>query len=159
MTSCRNEDPYDIPAKSTSPAVREASHNRSRLIWLLSASASLLCARYLLIERNFHYPLLLYVAQLLCTAVVVLKQCSWKRQAQEPEYQNSRRIRTVLGTLIVCATVCLRAVSTSFMFQAILQFRNFPTLIMLTVSPPRRPHPSVVLTCFRQLVSPWRAFF
>jgi hypothetical protein len=139
-TPRHNENNQDTPPKSTPPAARAPYHSRSWLIWLISASTSLLSARYLLIETNFHYPLLLYVTHLLFMSAVVLKQCSWRRQAQESEYQNSRRSRTVLGTLIVSATVCLTAVSTSFMFQAILHFRNFPTLLMLTVSLPPPLH-------------------
>jgi hypothetical protein len=41
-----------------------------RVIWVVSAIASVLSARYILVESNFHYPLILLLAQLSVTAVV-----------------------------------------------------------------------------------------
>jgi nicotinamide riboside transporter PnuC len=106
---------------------------QTRLIWTLSSLISLISARQLLVESNFHYPILLYLAQLFAATIVAISQYSWHRSSQDADDNVSWRECLRRGWLMTIGATCFTALSMACMLQAILHNQNLPTLIMLTV--------------------------
>jgi len=104
-----------------------------QLVWLLSATTSLLTTRYLLVERNFHYPLALYISQNVATAMVALGLYLWRHSAQGADHRNQKDKRSIQGTLLVAASYCLQALSAFCVVQSVLHTANLPLLCMIVV--------------------------
>jgi hypothetical protein len=102
------------------------------LVWTACTCISLLSARHLLVESNFHHPVLVYLAQLCTTTTVVILHTPWRRKRHESNTQSSvAGIRP--GKCIVFAAMGCTALAMFFMLQAVLHFGNLPTVIMLLV--------------------------
>ena len=106
-------------------------------IWLICSAVSLLSTRHLLIEQYLHYPLQLYINQLIATAAISLCLHSWPRSRkdqgageQERWVKTSRRGRS----LVISVQYFAMAQSLICTMQAVLHFTNLPALVMLTVS-------------------------
>jgi hypothetical protein len=112
---------------------RRCLSHQSRLVWIASAGISLLSTRYLLVELNLHYPLLLCLAQLSALAVVVILQHFWEPKARDTDAEEAARNRMGRGSLMAIGAMCFAALSMICMLQAVLHNKNLPTLIMLTV--------------------------
>jgi hypothetical protein len=112
---------------------RSCLSHQSRLVWIASAGISLLSTRYLLVELNLHYPLLLYLVQLSALAVVVIVQYFWEPKASETDAEDTARNRMGRGSLMAIGAMCFAALSMICMLQAVLHNKNLPTLVMLTV--------------------------
>lgn len=112
-----------------------------RILWLICATMSLLSARHLLVERNFHYPLQLYFIQLAVASLFAIPSC-WTRQAIRQPFRESLEAPRflTLETGLHLISTCIVSLSTICVLQAILHFQNLPTLIMMTV----RLHRSIV---------------
>jgi hypothetical protein len=106
---------------------------QTRLIWTLSSLISLISARQLLVESNFHYPILLYLAQLLAATIVAVTQHSWCRHPQDADDETSWRICVRRGWFMTIGGSCFTAISMACILQAILHNQNLPTLMMLIV--------------------------
>lgn len=104
-----------------------------QLGWLACATTSLLTTRHLLIERNLHYPLQLYITQIAATALVAFLFHPWRPSAQHASEQDQRRKRPVQGGLLLAASNLLQAVSAFCIVQAVLHTSNLPLLCMITV--------------------------
>jgi uncharacterized membrane protein len=140
MSQLDYNSPLNGRWEATSPVPwMRASH---RVIWVLSAIISLLSARYILVESNFHYPPLLYLAQLIVTAIVAIVRHLQLSDKENAVAETSRRSSSRWGPFISICALCVSAVSMLLMLQAILYNENLPTLIMLVVS-----HSSFLL-CF-----------
>jgi hypothetical protein len=113
-------------------AYRCLSH-QARLVWIVSAGISLLSTRYLLVEFNFHYPLLLYLSHLSAVAYVVILQYFLVPKPHNADIEQPARNRTGRGSLMATGAMCFAALSMVCMLQAIVKNRNLPTLVMLTV--------------------------
>ena len=103
-------------------------------LWLVCATVALLSARQLLIERNLHYPLQLYINQLLAAATITICLFCWRRPAQAASEQQRRTSSTIMAHFLLAITQCFVALSMIFTMQAILHFTNLPVLVMMTVS-------------------------
>ena len=113
---------------------RTWSYRHPRFVWTVSASVSLLSTRYLLVESNFHYPVLLYLAQLIVATVAVIVQTTRSRKARGEEHVQRRGRQMHRGTYMALGAMCFAALSMLCMLQAVLHFTNLPTLTMLVVS-------------------------
>jgi hypothetical protein len=111
-----------------------------RVIWVFSAIASLLSARYILVEFNFHYPLLLYLAQISVTALVLLFYHPRLVDIQDGDTEVSASSSSRRGSLLAVCAMYISALSVILLLQAILRNDNLPTLAMLIVgsSTPQR---------------------
>lgn len=107
---------------------------QSRLLWTASALTSLLSARHLLVESNYHFPLFLFPAQLIVATTVILLQYPWRRKAQHTEDPLPWRSYMRRKPLMVMGAMFFTSLSMVCMLQAILHSKNLPTLVMLTVS-------------------------
>jgi hypothetical protein len=105
-----------------------------RLVWIVCATTALLTTRNLLIERNLHYPLQLYISQISATAITALCLYSWRRKIPEGDGHGRRKTRSILGTAIVVALHCLESLSMWCVMQAVMHTANLPLLPMIVVS-------------------------
>lgn len=119
-------------------ATRTTMQMYSRCLWIVSVSISLLSARYLLVELNFHYPLLLFCAQLGMTTCFAAANSllRWSRQHNNQSTVNTTpsRKRSIRGILLSSTAVCFDAFSMVGLSQAALHYYNLSTLVMLFVS-------------------------
>jgi hypothetical protein len=126
-----------IDENQESPFQRRTVYERlqdyRQLGWLLCATTSLLSTRHLLVERNLHFPLQLYITQIAATALVAFFLHPWKPSVRETSGQESRRKRPVQGALLLAASNLLQAVSAFCIVQAVLHTSNLPLLCMITV--------------------------
>jgi hypothetical protein len=104
-----------------------------RCIWTVSAAIALLTARHLLVELNFHYPLLLYLAQLVVATIVTMIQHSWPRKHRDVGREGIENSCIRPGTLLGIGAMSFSALSMVCMLQAVMHSKNLPTLVMLTV--------------------------
>jgi hypothetical protein len=134
MASADNNEHHDGDALNKKARAWNWENPQSPLLWVVFASTSLLSARHILVESNFHYPVLVYLAQLFMTTIVVTIQIPWRDKARRHSSgrPSPRRIRR--GTLLALGAVSFTALSMLCMLQAILHFTNLPTLVMLVVS-------------------------
>jgi hypothetical protein len=126
--------------------MRERLHNYGQLAWLLCATTSLLSTRHLLIERNTHYPLQLYISQISATAIITSGLHPWRRKSRESSGQERQSNRSWRHTAIVVAVHCFEALSAYCTLQAILHTANLPLLCMLIVDSPTTRHSNETLT-------------
>jgi len=124
--------------------VNELFRDHRQLAWLLSATTSLLTTRYLLVERNFHYPLGLYISQNVATGMVALALYLWRHSAQGVSHRNEKDERSIKGKLLVAASYSLQALSAFCVVQAVLHTPNLPLLCMIVVG---SPSPSQSTSC------------
>jgi hypothetical protein len=105
-----------------------------RLAWLVCASIAVLSARHLLVERNLHYPLQLYFAQLAVSALFALRPF-WSRKDAQPSFRErpEARASATRGVVLLVTAMGLGSVATICALQAILHVTNLPTLILMTV--------------------------
>jgi hypothetical protein len=134
MNSQHAKQPYNYLPREIIDNVYTWGQSQSRLLWTASALTSLLSARYLLVESNFHYPLLLFPAQLFMTTTAALLRYSWRAKVQHTGDSPPARSYLRRGSLMTMFATCFAALSMVCMLQAILHFENLPTLVMLTVS-------------------------
>jgi hypothetical protein len=113
--------------------VCERLQDYRQLAWLACATTSLLTTRHLLIERNLHYPLQLYITQIAATAVVAFVLYPWRSNIQETSEHAQRRTQPLQGALLLAASNLLQAVSAFCITQAVLHTSNLPLLCMITV--------------------------
>lgn len=135
MTSQLNaQEDKDIPsnAHDVAPAWTRCDY---RVVWVFSAIASLLSARYILVELNFHYPLLLYLAQISVAAVVSSFYHPQLVDIQDADTEVSVESSSRRGSLMAVCAMCMSALSNFLLLQAILRNDNLPTLAMLVVGP------------------------
>jgi hypothetical protein len=104
------------------------------LVWIVCAITSLLTTRNLLIEKNLHYPLQLYISQIAATAIIALCLYSWRRKIQGSDGQGRQKTRSILGTAMVVALHCLESLSMWCVMQAVMHTANLPLLPMMVVS-------------------------
>jgi hypothetical protein len=112
---------------------RRCLSHQSRLVWIVSAGISLLSTRYLLVESNIHFPLLLYLAQLSAVALAAILQYFLVPKTHNTNAEGMARNRLGRGSLMAIVAMCFAALSLICMLQAILHNKNLPTLVMLTV--------------------------
>jgi hypothetical protein len=117
------------------PASPSAFPIHGRLAWLVCASIAVLSARHLLVERNLHYPLQLYFAQLAVSALFALRPF-WSRKDAQASFRErpEARASATRGVVLLLTAMCLGSLSTVCALQAILHVTNLPTLILMTVS-------------------------
>ncbi|KAG9192138.1 hypothetical protein G6011_10872 [Alternaria panax] len=113
-------------------AVCERLQDYRQLVWFACATTSLLTTRHLLVERNLHYPLELFISQIAATAVVAIFSHPWSSNVQEVSEQEQHRKRPVQGALLMAASNGLQAVSAFCIVQAVLHTSNLPLLCMIT---------------------------
>jgi hypothetical protein len=121
--------------------IRKDAHHwalrHRQCIWTVSAAIALLSARHLLVELNFHYPLLLYLAQLVVATIITMIQHSWPRKHPDVGREEIANSSTRPATLLGIGAMSFSALSMVCMLQAIMHSKNLPTLVMLTVGFPR----------------------
>jgi hypothetical protein len=83
MTSQNDAEINEDLHRNISDKTSERMLRCYRFSWTLSAAVSLLSAKYLLVESNFHYPLLLYLAQLAAVTIVATIYHQWPRRRQD----------------------------------------------------------------------------
>lgn len=134
MSLTDNEQTLDEMPPETNIGLQSWASCHPRFIWTLCVIASLLSSRYLLVESNFHYPTLLYLAQLLvATAILVFHAPRW--EVQHDGKQNRQRMGAIHApTLLIFGSMCFTATSMLCVWQAVLHFTNLPVLVMLIVS-------------------------
>jgi hypothetical protein len=126
--------------------VPERLQDHRQLAWLLCATTSLLTTRHLLVERNIHYPLQLYLGQITATVVIALILHLWRRKTREISGQERHSNRSWRQTLMLAAAHCSEALSAYCTLQAVLHTANLPLLCMLIVSCPTCRHLHTTLT-------------
>lgn len=120
-----------IPSRGRLSTLRRHTQQYSRPIWTISAINALLSARHLLVEANFHYPVVIYIAQIVVAAVVVgIHHAVTLRDAQAKSWRSLGKPGAVLGM----SAMCCAAFSMMCMLQALLHYKNLPALVMLAVS-------------------------
>jgi hypothetical protein len=126
--------------------VPERLQDHGQLAWLLCATTSLLTTRHLLIERNIHYPLQLYISQISATALINLGLHTWRRKSRETSAQGQQSNKSWRQTPILAAIHSLEALSAYCTLQVVLHTANLPLLCMLIVSFPTIGHSKITLT-------------
>jgi hypothetical protein len=146
-----SEDEHSPMLRSTfnSPSSADHDYTRSRYsiacsLWTLSAALSLITTKYILVTRNYHYPLHLLLLQLgvaslgsTCRSMRHKGRLSLAFSA--PGWRVVWRSRKLRGPFELLAIACA-ATSLPLAMQALLHFWNLATLAMITVSLSRRIH-------------------
>ena len=114
--------------------IHDTIQGHQQPIWLLFAAVSLLSARHLLIEKNVHYPVQLYLHQIVATAIIALVLHLRQRRTHVAKNHESWAMPSAGETLPVASAHSFAAMSIFCTLQATLHFTNLPTLVMLTVS-------------------------
>lgn len=132
---------FQSQSTSTQSTAETLIQRYRQCIWPISSIASVLSARCLLIERSFHYPVHLYISQIVVTGAFSLFLHASRRHFVVP---NKKTRWSRQATQLMAATYCLVAMAMFCALQAILHFTNLPILIMLTVRTRRSQslHPS-----------------
>lgn len=102
-------------------------------LWPACSIVSVLSARCLLIEQSFHYPVHLYISQIVAMGVFALCLHSCRRKSIVPNERARWGRFSAQATQLMAATYCLVAMAMFCALQSIMHFTNLPVLIMLTV--------------------------
>lgn len=126
---------------SMSPYSNAGARSRLTLgwcVWTVASSLSLVSSKYILVNRNYHYPLHLLLSHLLLAALgstcrtlryrgrlsVAFSAPHWK------VLWNNRKLKG----LFELVAIALAAASLPLVMQAVLHFWNLTTLCMIAVS-------------------------
>ncbi|KAJ5031213.1 hypothetical protein PSV08DRAFT_400022 [Bipolaris maydis] len=115
---------------SQCPTLYDRLQDHRHLVWLPCAATSLLTTRHLLVEANLHYPLQLYICQIVATAILVFISHLWRKNDQKRNSEQEQPTRPIQASLLVVASHALQAVAALCITQAVLHTSNLPLLCM-----------------------------
>jgi hypothetical protein len=100
------------------------------LPWALCAAVSVLSSKCLLLDIGFHYPYHLHLLQLSTVLIARLLQLVLTPPKLRRTLSTSASTRALQSTILHAG---IMAASSICIGQAILHFRNLPTVVMLSV--------------------------
>lgn len=124
-----SEGPSQVKSANPQSTIESLLQRYGYCIWPACSIVSVISARCLLIEQGFHYPVHLYIYQIVVTAAFSLFLHTSRRNFIFP---NEKKLWSMRSAQLMAATYLLLAMAMFCALQAILHFTNLPILIMLT---------------------------